>query len=265
MIKLLSKEEELFVKQILQLCERCKKNYSPCFTSFLDGRAQRIAAEYLRFNEPDVLAVPFGGFENAERVQLGLFPKDVYSYEGLEISELYEVFEISALKVQGSGFSKFSHRDVMGSVLALGIKRETMGDIFVADDEMSAYLVMTKVAAEYVKDSLDTVGRDKIKVGAVELETLPKIEKRFVVISGTVASERLDCVVSLALNVSREKAKQIITSGLVSVNHAEETRVDYALSETDILSVRGSGRFIIHEFGSVTRKGRNRTVIHKMI
>ena len=72
-------------------------------------------------------------------------------------------------------------------------------------------------------------------------------------------------MISLVTNVSREKAKVMISSGLVNVNHFEETRCDVDLSEEDILSVRGYGRFVVKEFGSLTRKGRNRVVVHKMI
>ncbi len=264
-MKAAGKDGELFIKQLGELCDRCLSSYSPCFTSFLDGRTLRLATEYIRFSKADVLCVCYGGFEIAERKQVGLFPRDIYGYDGCDEKTLYEQFEISPLKISGSGFSKFSHRDVLGAVLALGIKRETLGDIFVTDDETAAYIVLTNIAACYVSQSLESVGRDKVKISSIAMSDLPEIQKRYSAISGTVASERLDCIICLALNISREKAKQLINSGLVSVNHFEETRTDYALSEGDVISVRGSGRFILHEFGTLTRKGRSRTVIHKMI
>ena len=186
-------------------------------------------------------------------------------YSETDEDELHSMFDVKAIKITGSGFSTFSHRDCMGSILALGIKRETMGDIYVPSDNKSAYICLTDVAAQYLKDNLDFIARDKVKVEIIDAKSLPVAEKKFAVISGTVASERLDCIIALATNLSREKSKQLINAGLVNVNHFEETRCDIELCEGDILSVRGYGRFVLVELGGLTRKGRNRVVVHKMI
>lgn len=258
-------DDILFLQRLTEIAGRCCERYAPEFTHFLDGRELRMAKEHLRSFKNDIIFVEYGGFENAERCKIGVFPKDVYGYDGFVEEELYEMFEMSAVVICGSGFSSFSHRDVLGSVLALGIKRETLGDIFVEEDGKKAYICLDEVQAKYLCDSLEFVSRDKVKVSMADVKSLPVLQKKFSVISGTVASERLDCVISLVTNVSREKAKVMISSGLVNVNHFEETRCDVDLSEEDILSVRGYGRFVIKEFGSLTRKGRNRVVVHKMI
>ena len=265
MIKLDKQEDVLFLQRLEDLALRCRERYTPEFTHFLDGRALRIAKDYLSGYKDDVLVVTFGGFDNAERQVVGLFPKDVYGYEGFEEKSLFEMFEICGVVIDGSGFSSFSHRDVMGSVLGLGIKRETVGDIFVTDDGHKAYICLDKVTGEYIRTNLEFVSRDKVKVSVTEPCMLPKIEKKFSVITGTVASERLDCLVAMMINISREKAKLLITGGLVSVNHFEELKCDANLCEDDVISIRGYGRFILKEFGGVTRKGRNRVVVHKMI
>ena len=257
------KSEVLFLQRLGELCQRSKERYCPQFTNFLDGRALRIAKEYLGKIGSDVICMGFGGFSDVEREVIGIFPKDIYEY--CEPEEFKEQFEISALKISGSGFNTFSHRDVMGSLLGLGIKRETMGDIYVESDGKCAYVCLTKIAAEYVADNLEFVARDKVNITVIKTAELPVPERKFAIISGTVASERLDCILSLATNLSREKAKQLIVSGLVNVNHFEELRCDVSLEEGDILSVRGYGRFKIAEFGGVTKKGRNRILIHKMI
>lgn len=257
------KNDVLFLQRLSEMCSRSKERFCPQFTNFLDGRALRISKEHLGKFGSDIIFVAFGGFSDAEREIVGIFPKDIYEY--CELDELKEQFEISALKISGSGFNTFSHRDVLGSLLGLGIKRETLGDIYVEPDGKCAYVCMTKVAAEYVAGNLDFVARDKVNVSFIGLSELPEIEKKFSVISGTVASERLDSILSIATNLSREKTKQLIASGLVSVNHFEETRCDILLEEGDILSVRGFGRYVIAEFGGVTKKGRNRILVHKMI
>lgn len=261
-----TKNEDLFYQRLSELADRCVTRYCPEFSHFLDGRSLFLANEYLkRSKENDIRVVTFGGFNDAERRVVGVFPRDIYPEETVPDDELCSMFELSAIEISGSGFSSFSHRDVMGSVLGLGMKREAIGDIYVADDKMHAYICLTDVAAGFLCESLEFVARDKVKVRKIDVSELPAPERRFTVISGTVASERLDCIIALATNLSREKAKQLVVSGLVSVNHLEETRCDINLCEMDILSVRGYGRFKLHELGGVTRKGRNRVVIHKMI
>ena len=258
-----SKNDVLFLQRLDELAQRAAERYCPEFTHFLDGRNLRVALEHLKRYSESVIVLTFGGFDGAERCVVGVFPKDVYL--GADESEMFSMFDVKAIKISGSGFATFSHRDCMGSVLALGIKRETMGDIYVPSDGKSAYICLTDVAAEYLKENLEFISRDKVKVEIVDADKLPVPERKFAVISGTVASERLDCIVALATNLSREKTKQLINAGLVNVNHFEETRCDFELCEGDILSVRGFGRFVLVELGGLTLKGRNRVIVHKMI
>lgn len=256
------KEDLQFQKRLNELCDRCKERYCPEFTAFLDGRLLNFAKTYLD-SVHGIRTVLYGGFVGAERSVLGVFPADIYADTSEE--ELYSYFELSGVKICGSGFSGFSHRDVMGSVLALGIKRETVGDIYLPENDNVGFICMTPVAAQYVCDSLEYVARDKVKCTVVPVSELPEIVRKFSVISGTVASDRLDCVVALATRVSRDKAKTLITSGFVNINHENETRCDVSVVDGDVLSIRGYGRFVVAEIGSLTKKGRSRTVIHKMI
>ena len=256
------KQENLFYQRLCELCDRCRERYLPEFTHFLDGRELSMAKQFLS-SQQEVRVVCFGGFWDAERCVVGVFPEVIYS--GNSEEELYNLFDVCGVLIKGSGFSQFSHRDVLGSVLSLGIKRETMGDIYVDAENKCAYVCMDKVAADFVCGETLFVARDKVKCSLVNSTALPVPERKFSTISGTVASERLDCIICLATNLSREKAKTLINSGLVNVNHFPETRCDTALCDGDLLSVRGYGRFKIGELGDLTRKGRIRAVIHKMI
>lgn len=257
------KNDALFLQKITEKCNKAIETCSPYFTDFLDGRSKAAALEVAKGYSGQIMCISFGGFENAERVQLGFFSKDVYGYIDDE-KELYEMFDISGVEIKGSGFFDFEHRDVMGSVLALGIKREVMGDVYLPDKQ-SAYICMTSTCAKYVCESLDKVARDKVKVNLINADKLPKQDKKFAIISGTVASDRLDCIVSLCTGTSREKAKMMIGAGNVNVNHFEQLRTDAPVVPEDVISVRGYGRFILVEHGGLTKKGRLKTVVHKMI
>ncbi len=261
MINVDNKEDIIFLQRLSDLALMSVERYTPSFTDFLDGRRLVLALQHLKGY--DVRVVTSGGFCDAERKVVGIFPEDVYGYA--DEDELVSMFEYKALYIAGSGFSKFTHRDVMGSVLSLGIKRDKIGDIYVEPSNTASYIVLDKVAADYLKTNLDFIARDKVTVSEIEVDSLPVPERKYAVISGTVASERLDCIISLVTGLSREKSKTLITGGQVNVNHFEESRCDFVLSEGDILSVRGHGRFKIVEFPGVTRKGRDRVIIHKMI
>lgn len=257
------REQMQFVRKIVEKCNRAIDTYAPEFTDFLDGRNKILALNAVKEFSDKLITVCYGGFEEAERVRIGMFSKDVYGYCDSE-SELYEMFDVTALQIKGSGFCEFGHRDVMGSVLGLGIKREVMGDIYLPDNK-SAYVCMSAVAAQYVCDNLEKIARDKVKVRIIDKMLLPAREKSFSVISGTVASERLDCIVSLCTGTSREKAKLLIGAGSVSLNHFEALKADELVMEQDVISIRGFGRFVLAERGGLTKKGRLKTVVHKMI
>lgn len=257
-----NKQQTLFYQRLAELCDRCRERYSPEFTNFLDGRELADAKHFLA-SQNEVRVVCYGGFPDAERCVVGVFPEVIYSENSDE--DLFEMFDIKGVVVKGSGFSQFAHRDVLGSVLALGVKRETMGDIYVDGEDKCAYICMMNVAAHFVCEELDFVARDKVRCSLVGCNMLPVPERKFSVIAGTVASERLDCIIALVTKLSREKAKVLVNSGLVSVNHFPETKCDAILCQNDLLSVRGYGRFKVAELGDMTRKGRTRTVIHKMI
>ena len=241
----------------------CIGRFTPGFTKFLDGGELVKAKNYLSRFKNDVLCVAFGGFYNCERAVLGIFPKSIYGYDGVKIESLYEMFELCFVKISGSGFKRLTHRDFLGSVLGLGLKRDTVGDIVIDESGTSAVVAFTKPAGMLVLSELEFVGNDRVKTKQVDIENLPSIKYEFQVISGTVASFRLDCVLALAVSTSREKAKRLIDLKAVSVNHAEALKCDTQICEGDLLSVRGVGRFKIAKLGDTTKKGRNRIEVHK--
>ena len=257
--------DKLFYQRLDELAERCCERYCPEFTHFLHARGVIDASEYILRNHANVLLHVFGGFADAERKVVGVFPKDVYDNDAVSEDDIRGMFDICGIEILGSGFSDFSHRDVMGSVLALGIKREAMGDIYVPSGGKAAYICLTNVAAGYIAENLTFVARDKVKTRIIGVSGLPEIERKFSVINGTVASDRLDGVLSTALRISREKAKQLLSSGFVSLNHNVEMRPDKAVSESDLISVRGYGRYKVVSLSDLTKKGRFKTEIHKYI
>ena len=162
---------------------------------------------------------------------------------------------ICPLLLEGSGFRALSHRDWMGSLLALGIKREILGDIVIWDDFHGVVFCQAKTAA-YLIEELRKAGRDTVHAAYCRLAAGFVPRQQYLPIQGTVASPRADGVVRVLCSVSREDAAELIRQGLVEINYAPVTKADAGVEPGDILSVRGYGKFRIDEIGRPTGRGR---------
>ena len=149
--------------------------------------------------------------------------------------------------------------------MSLGIKRETVGDIIVSEDNKTAYLAVLPGIAEYLRTSLERVARDKVKVRIVEADCVPEKKQSFADMSLTLASVRLDALVSGMLNISRDKAKKLFASGRVSLNHTEVLACDKEFAEGDIIAIKGEGKFIVDAFLGLTAKSRYRVIVRKYL
>lgn len=86
------------------------------------------------------------------------------------------------------------------------------------------------------------------------LQPVPLFSK--VTVKDTVASLRLDNIVSSAFGLSRAKAQEAIKRGIVFVNSLEQTKVDAQIDEGDKIVLRGKGKVLVKEIGNRTRKDR---------
>ncbi len=162
-----------------------------------------------------------------------------------------------------SGYESLSHRDWLGSLMALGIKRETIGDICFFEGE--AYVFAEPRAAAYIENELSRAGRAKVSAEICSLPEDFKIELEFENISTTIASPRIDGVVRALCNVSREDAASLVTSGLVEINYFTEAEVDTKVARGDILSIRGYGKYFVDSTEEQTKKGRFRLLARKLV
>ena len=186
--------------------------------------------------------VLFGGFDDAERKMVAFIPE----YEEA-------AFPICALKLSSPRIKNLSHRDFLGSLLGLGIKREKCGDIIIGED--SCHILLHSDVASFAANSLSKVGREGVHTQIVSLDDVPVPEKSFKPITGTVSTLRLDAVVSLFTGKGRSKAAELVSGGLVFVNGICIQKNDMHLHDGDILSVRGKGKATV-EVGGKSKKDR---------
>lgn len=240
----LSREDELFAARVSDAVRQADRKMVPKFTMFLDERQIALAQMQLR-REHCSNYMFFGGYEGAQRQMLGVFPDYREPDAGL--------FPIAGLAVSFRKEERLTHRDFLGSFMALGVKREVVGDILV--EEGQAVVCLYEKQFDYFTDNLKTVGRAGVSPGRADLKGL-SYQPSFRQITGTVASLRLDSIVSLALGTSREKAAEKIRAGLVTLNHFISDSVSAGVQPGDVFSVKGSGKYLLSDDIRETKKGR---------
>lgn len=227
-------------KRLGELAKRADVSGHAFFTGFLSPAEADIALISARKNGVTVLFC--GGYADAER-KIACFTS-----ESDEVS-----FPLVTLKLTWPHQSAPAHRDVLGAVMGLGLKRQCIGDIVLEDE--CGYLFCEKTMSEHIAQSLLSAGRVKLQVevhdGPANLEPPQGTEVR-----DTVLSLRLDAVVSGGFNMSRGKAADLISAGQVKLRHLPNMHTDAKVQLDDAISVRGFGRLVLIEIGTPTKKGR---------
>ena len=241
-------------------------------TVFMSPRELAFTKKYLAAKGAAVCF--FGGYPQAERQRAYILPdymSELSECDGdTDIEERLSQFGYSssvfALRICGSGYRRLSHRDFLGSLLGLGIERSVLGDILLlGDGDREALLLCDSNISEFIEKELCYVANDKVKVRGAELEDIQIPPRRTQPISDTVASPRLDAVVAALCNLSRDKARAAVVSGLVEIDFESEERPDRLLSGGATVSVRGFGRYRVISVSDKTKKGRYRLVAEKYV
>lgn len=239
----------------------------PAATPFLSPCELHFSQKYLNFRVGTSGFISWGGYEGAERKRIFILPE--YIEAPIEYGSLLEYGledSFAAIEVRGSGYKKLSHRDFLGSVLGLGLERSVIGDVVVFDEEKPrAVIFCDKAVAEFICESLLKVGSDNVRTASVSVCDVKIPEKKFLHITDTVASERLDGVVSALLSLSRERAKELVLDGAVELDYERCERPDKVVSSPSVVTVRGYGKFRINSLSEKTKKGRLRLDADKYV
>lgn len=227
------------------------------WTNFTDPRQQQIARDLLR-SFPGVKCFFYGGYPEAERVRIYLCP---LSLQGRGEQEAVGCLLIKGDYPQGV----LTHRDFLGALMGLGIKREMVGDIIYRGG-VKAFVFLVKSLVPFVRAHLQKAGRYKLEVEEIDPTKVPEIEpSRIKEIRGTVASLRLDAVAGLGFGLSRSKIAPLIKSEQVKLNHQLVKQPSKAVNEGDVISLVGRGRIKVVEIKGESRKGRTHLLLHRII
>ena len=251
----LSIEEKQFISRLEDRLERVEQRYQEEVTDFLEPRLQLVAEEYLRSCRFQRYLF-CGGYEGAERKRLVLYPE----YTEPECA----MAGIRLFRFQGKlDYVSVNHRDFLGAIMGLGLRREKFGDLLVRDTGFD--LFVQEDVADYLLQNEIRIKHVPMAVAEASMEDFAPPEQNIKELHIMVSSMRLDTLLAHGLNLSRTKAMELIQSGRVKVNHSEVTDNDYLCQQGDLISCRGKGRLHIGEQSGETRKGKLRVCILKYV
>ena len=247
--------DKLFEARLSDLTFRAERSGAGVFSHFLDERQCVIAEQWCSRNCGGLRYLLWGGFPEARRKMLAVYPVYCQDY-------IMEGFPMVCLSFSYRNEDSLTHRDFLGSFMGARLKRETIGDIITGEGLTQAFV--TDVAAKDLSSAVTKIGRVGVKV-STDLPFQMDTSQEFKEISGTVASLRLDAVLSGLLNAGRAAAEGLIADGRVCVNSFAVQKATKKVTAGDVITVRGAGKFKIISAGGATRKGRERVLAEKYL
>lgn len=246
-------EERDFIDQVLHWRNYVETQYAPKLTDFLDPREQHILKMLIGENG-DVKYTLFGGSSGVERRRALLQPDYLTSVHGdFQIC----LFEIDYPKK----FVTIEHRQVLGTLMSLGLKRGKFGDILTHDGQIQFFAA--KEISEYIRSNLQSIGRAGVKLVETPLNHALSSQELWEENELTVSSLRLDTVISNIHHLSRQKSQTFIQQGLVKVNWTLIENPSFECQVGDLISVRGHGRVKIISIEGKTKKEKWRIIAGK--
>lgn len=240
--------DEILKKRFSELSSRAFSQNTYMYTDFLSAAEQSL----LMSTEKSGYSF-FGGYPEAER-QIAVFGSE----EAFGYAPAPPVTCIKASPLNRRFSDELTHRDTLGALMNLGIKREVLGDIFINDS--GAYIFCLEHMADFIKKNLI-----KIKHTSVKCEIADALPEN---IGGTleelcviIASARLDAVIGGVFKLSRSTSASLVSSKKVFVNGRLTENTSYNLKENDTVSVRGYGKFKWQGVFGKTKKDRAKCTV----
>lgn len=240
--------------KLVDMAEQVQRSGKFRLSEFLDPYGQEIA-ETIVANYPGIRVDFNGGYQGAERQRAMFIDQDFGGRPG---------YDIAVAKVSWNGqFARPGHRDVLGSIMGLGIERDRIGDILIAGE--SARILTDETMAKFLLANLTKVGNVAVTCEADDLSSIAPKEERCKEIRATVASLRVDSIAAAGYGFSRSRAAADIAADKLKLNWQSVKNASQSVKEGDILSMRGRGRLEVAEVRGTTKKGRIGVVLRRYI
>lgn len=250
----MNREEELLKNRIKELADRCYHNNIYTYTEFLS--LADAAVYYSMDHELNYVSSElFGGNDICERKILRFGSEMELSY-----SEEFPITTLCIKPLMAKFSDELSHRDILGSLMNLGIERSVLGDIYIKDNK--AYVFCLDRIADYICDNITRVKHTsvicEIVKDSIEIELAEKEDKII-----QVQSERIDGVLAKVYNLSRSQVIPLFTEKKVFVNGRLMENNSHVLKANDAVTLRGYGRFEYSGVVGESRKGKLNVLVKK--
>ena len=254
--------DKMALDRLEDLAEQARRRGYPTHTFFLTPTEQSEASAFLhRRKIPHILD---GGLDDVERKVLFLMP-DGWRDDPDDTARVEPVVceTIAALKLSipsgrfqsVSAKDHLSHRDYLGSLLGLGIRRDQVGDILVTDDGATVFVLATLLPL--LLQEWTQVGAKPVHLEVIDLDSVAIVEREPELVRMTAASLRLDKIAAAGFHIPRTTMADWIRSGQVQLNWRVEQRPDAILKVGDVISLRGHGRLRLQAEQGKSRKDRH--------
>jgi RNA-binding protein YlmH len=247
--------ERMLARIILDRVAQMEKTGQMQCTDFLDPFQQRVAEKVL-FNFRDIKYITWGGYPEAERTRLLIFPSLLQARP--------EEVPLSFAEADTGPTAELTHRDYLGAALGLGLRREKLGDIIITERGTAQFIISPDIAP-YLFANLLQVGNYPARIREITASDLQPAVSRSREIRATVASLRLDAVASAGFGVSRSKLVPAIRTGHLKLNWQSVHSASAAVKEGDIISLAGRGRVELASVLGQSKKGRIQVLLKKRL
>ena len=227
----------------------------PAASRFLSQRELELS-RYLFGDQEGLLS--FGGYPQAQRKLLVYLPD--YLEEDYLSGEDSPLVCLRAKFYQGDSPS---HRDFLGALMGCGIERETVGDICVGKDSCDFFV--TAEIAPYVLQNFLSAGRARLHLEQIPIGEAQIPQPEVQIVKDTLASLRLDSVISAGFRIGRSSAAQYVSAGKAAIDGLPTEKPDKPVEEGSAVTVRGLGKILLAQVNGQTRKGRISVVIHRYV
>ena len=238
-------ENDELLRRAEDLFSRCERRGILTMTGFLSP-AERAQIEAWAKHRPGCAPRFSGGREGCERTAAFFLPYDK-EWEELELGDYIRAVRYTA------AFGEPGHRDYLGAALALGIRREWLGDIWVEGNRAVLFCLPSVQSALL---DLDRVGRVSVRAEEIALAEVPEPQRQVKSLRFTVMSPRLDAVASGMFRLSRSETARQIAAGNLNLNYVQCLKADAPVKEGDVISLRHAGKGRVAAIGGESRKGR---------
>lgn len=247
-------EDRLLLSKVIDKSKFCLEKNKIETTDFLDLSQKELVCKFLQTCKKEQYIL-YGGLEDAERTVAIFYPEKLEEIIKENKFDFNTIFSVIRITLPNELKGSFEHRNYLGALIKLGLKREKIGDIIVYAE--GADIIVKPEIEQFLITNLNELTRfNKSKIEKIKLSEIKQIEKVKIEEKITVSSMRLDNIVSELAKCSRNKADELLIGERVLINFETTTKASKEIKEKDIITIRGKGRYQIIEILGNSRKGK---------